>query len=348
MIGREKKLADQVENTLTYLALAENWQPEWLARDWPKAIAEANRVPLSEFDGAWWISAEQDVGEDVLAVGDGSAGDTRIDPLELIETLGMTADIAWLNSNPMAAKSSEQYVAYSKSPARYVLRRVRRMAVREARPLGIPLKTGVLFEYTEAVVFTDGRYDSTREVKEIRGRDVYSVGIPYGLNAFDLSDGWKPPITRSYDPLGELFLPLSLAITGQYDWKVEIRAHPRTPSVSVTTSPDSIKSLYRSRENMSGPGRREALKHWVRTHKRRGKTSDDELIDILAYMRGASRFMWNGYECAVHVSEHDLKRAERLNYERQELQNLRDIKRAKRSGLPSLRPGPAPKRRKRT
>jgi hypothetical protein len=345
MKGREKKLADQVESTLTYLALAENWQPEWLQRDWPKAISEANRVALSEFDGAWALGAGTEDGEPVLAVSE-SVGDGRIDPLELIDALGNAADIAWINQNPLAVKRSESAMCYDKSPGKFILRRVRRMSVKEARPLGIALKTGVLFESSQALVFADGRYDSTRAVYEVRGRDVYPVGIPYGLDALDFGTNRSPQIQRSDDAIGDVFLPLSLALTSEYEWKVEIRAHPNTPSMSVTASPDDIKTLYRSRQNMGGPGRREALRHWVKTHKRRSASSDDELIDILAYMRGASRFMWNGYECAVHVSEYDLRRAERLNYERQELQALRDVKRAKRSGLPGLRSTNGGSRRK--
>lgn len=346
MKGREKKLADRVESILTYLALAENWQPEWLEKDWPKAVSQANRVALAEFDGAWALNDGQgDEGEPVFRVSD-SANDCGIDPLEMLDTMGGSADIAWINSSPLAVKKTERWMCYDKSPGRFILRRIRRMAIREARPLGIALKSGVLFESLFALVFADGRYDSTREVLEVRGRDVFPVGIPYGLEALDFGNGWSPAIKPAEDANSELFLPLSMALTSEYDWKVEIRAHPNTPSMSITATPQTIKSLYRSRENMSGPGRREALRHWVKTHKRR-TTSDDELIDILAYLRGASRFMWNGYECAVHVSNYDLKRAERLNYERQELQALRDVKRAKRSGLPSVRREGGPKRKKR-
>lgn len=64
---------------------------------------------------------------------------------------------------------------------------------------------------------------------------------------------------------------------------------------------DSAKELFKMREVEPGRKRRTALKHFVAEHSRRLPSDPNETIKIAKYLRGAERFNWDGFSCAINL-----------------------------------------------
>lgn len=91
----------------------------------------------------------------------------------------------------------------------------------------------------------------------------------------------------------------------QFYWEVAL-GWEGTPTLAFQTDPVGVKEVFRLRDIPTGKQRRTALMHWVKEHWRGNKEEDDG-IKIESYLRGESRFAWNGLVCEVYPSLDDLQ-----------------------------------------
>lgn len=83
-------------------------------------------------------------------------------------------------------------------------------------------------------------------------------------------------------------------------WSVSIGVEGM-PSFRIQTNPTGIRALFKERDKPENKNRRDALRNWVSQHWRANKINKDDEIFVRKHLRGATKFVWNGYECTVHV-----------------------------------------------
>ncbi len=67
------------------------------------------------------------------------------------------------------------------------------------------------------------------------------------------------------------------------------------------TSLSEAKEIFKMREVEPGKKRRAALRHFVAEHYRKLPSDPNEMVKIARYLRGASCFKWNGFECTFNI-----------------------------------------------
>jgi hypothetical protein len=282
-----------IERLLTYFSLCDELSEISFEHADHHPVPQLQRsfvnIPLTHFDGAEATFAyPEELG------GMTSHGDRNffcdVSPSDLT---GCDWDISWLHKAKGHVIPSKE----NKTPV-YAVTRVRRVPLKEIRGF-FPLKTGLVIEYAQAVIYNDGSYTPSREYLERRGGIWIVVGQPREV--------YPEPI----DEQGAVNIQLSLgfAFTRYYDWMVKIRAHPALPSIALATDPIGAREAFKMRDVPKGKSRREALKHWVSGHWRRKRTADAEDQSwVDEFLRGASQFTWNGMDCTIVPAAYDLKR----------------------------------------
>lgn len=192
------------------------------------------------------------------------------------------------------------------SRALYQVQRVRKVPLSEVRGL-FPLRTGVIIEYSFATISGDGIYVPCRYYAEKTAQKWEVVGQPCET---DLTH-------RTVDDadLSAIEMSMSLALTDDYEWCVEI-GYPGYPTLGLRTDPEGARAAFRLRDIPNGASRRAALRNWVTGHYRRAVVGaddyDTEAIKVIEHLRGAQDFHWNGMTCRITPSAYDLRRAQAL------------------------------------
>lgn len=119
---------------------------------------------------------------------------------------------------------------------------------------------------------------------------------------------------RRLPPQSEIDATISIGfaipLTERYDWHVAFGFADHGPRVIFPTNPSGCLALFRSRNLGSGEKRRAALRHWVTNHYRQIGADNTNLSYIRDHLRGNTRFIWNGLDCELLVSEFDLEKNE--------------------------------------
>lgn len=148
-----------------------------------------------------------------------------------------------------------------------------------------------MYEISGAIIDHDGSYSS----------GSFWLGIS-GDSYIDLSR----PIGRADADAIKLFkMGSSIALTERYQWHaiVGMSANRR---ISFSTDPIGAREIFRLRDIPEGKERRTALRHWVKEHWRKNRSDSQERSKVMAHLRGATKFHWNGLHVELRPSEYDL------------------------------------------
>lgn len=96
----------------------------------------------------------------------------------------------------------------------------------------------------------------------------------------------------------------SMAFTFRYEWMVKM-GFGGGPRVSLPTTPEGARALFKLRDVEAGRSRRSALKNWVKEHSRLSRSG--KVSEIPAHLRGRQRFSWEGFECELIASPFDIE-----------------------------------------
>jgi len=95
----------------------------------------------------------------------------------------------------------------------------------------------------------------------------------------------------------------------EYLWSV-LLGEQDVPRARFVTDPVGVRAAFRLRDIPPGKARRAALRHWVKNHWRQSRDpSHEDNIFVREYLRGATRFGWNGLDCTIEPSRDDIRRA---------------------------------------
>lgn len=144
------------------------------------------------------------------------------------------------------------------------------------------------------------------------------------LGANRPGEPWRDCPPRNSDPLGQEStdeerreeegprIASGVQFAREYAWRVHLKLHGAEIGITVPTTPEGVRALFRLRDYEPGASRRTALVHWVREHARRTKKGTDEehLSWVRSHLRGSRSFTWNDMQGVVHPSVHDLRRLE--------------------------------------
>jgi hypothetical protein len=118
------------------------------------------------------------------------------------------------------------------------------------------------------------------------------------------------PITKPPPALADWYsrmaqLGRGIAFTRDYDWIVKIGS-VGSVRLSLITDPEGAREVFRLRDIPNGASRRSALRHWVEHHWRRTRSGS---TPVREHLRGTQRFAWNGWDCEIVPSPHDVRQA---------------------------------------
>lgn len=110
---------------------------------------------------------------------------------------------------------------------------------------------------------------------------------------------WKTiyPASTSISTPDDLQLRLSVATQIQFERRYLWRAvlgYPGTASISLHTTPEGSKALFKLRDVPDGKERRAALRNWVTEHWRKKAADPAESVRVREHLRGATDFSWRG------------------------------------------------------
>lgn len=95
----------------------------------------------------------------------------------------------------------------------------------------------------------------------------------------------------------------------RYHWEVEFSLRRGFFGIAIPTDDVGARELLRLRDTPLR-GRRRALVHWVRSHRRSvGHTDTARLVDVRAHLRGDAWCAIEGLQCRIHPSRLDIDRA---------------------------------------
>jgi len=120
------------------------------------------------------------------------------------------------------------------------------------------------------------------------------------VNAFDgaVFEGNREEIETN------IRLACSLQMTNEYYWQVEM-GFEKSRLIKVPTDYAGVKEVFRLRDMPNGSSRRKALLHWVSDHYR--KKRDDSNTKVDSYLRGKTKFIWNGMMCNIYPAIYDVR-----------------------------------------
>lgn len=154
----------------------------------------------------------------------------------------------------------------------------------------------------------------------------YESGV-WKLNVFDdppMQDGFL--VMRSAEFIDDPMFPdasslnaffdhsvkwaLARQFVQRYQWRVLFRDWPRgTASLALVTDPIGAAAAFRLRDRPKGKTRRTALKHWVSEHWRQDRGGDTASL-VRAFLRGETKFTFEGMECTIVPSQYDIDKNE--------------------------------------
>lgn len=96
------------------------------------------------------------------------------------------------------------------------------------------------------------------------------------------------------------------ALTKRYEWSVQFSLDGSHP-IEFVTDAFGAREIFADRDKPETGDRRRALRHWVRAHYRKKRTSEEDAARIRAHLRGATLFDWRGFRCTLCPSQFDLE-----------------------------------------
>lgn len=95
-------------------------------------------------------------------------------------------------------------------------------------------------------------------------------------------------------------LNVGYSLTMRYEWQASV-GEPGGASAMFPVSRRACADLFATRDALPGRSRRSSLRHFVEKHARRrpddaGGPSD---VEVRRYLRGQTRFSWNGLDCEI-------------------------------------------------
>lgn len=93
-------------------------------------------------------------------------------------------------------------------------------------------------------------------------------------------------------------IALGVAFTNEYNWQVYLREEEGI-GITLPTTPEGTKEIFRLRDIPPGKKRRAALINWVKEHYRRRAWRSDDMIFVKKHLRGATEFTWDGLYCKI-------------------------------------------------
>jgi len=276
-----RSLDEIIEEIVTWMALA---RPGKNAGN-----HGVDRLPLMHFDGAEPFTAE------LVPYFDKA----RHDYHRLIFAPGQVkaADLNWSfdwtgiideHRNP----ETDKYHGEQLPAGKYILCRTRTVPLKSVRGL-FKLTSEHVVERSAAFINEDGSYWTRRWwCQYSRGKWQICEGLP-----------------EHGDDL-QIEVACSICFSRDYEWVVKL-GYAGLPSIKFVTDPAGARAVFRLRDIPEGRARREALRHWVKSHWRAiGKAEDaTEEIKIAEFLRGQTKFNWNGLTCEIIPSAYDIRKA---------------------------------------
>lgn len=149
------------------------------------------------------------------------------------------------------------------------------------------------------------------DVKE----DFYVPGSGGGLVAVKMCRARRMSrsdmLEEQRESSNRISLVLSYRLTMRYEWQVDV-GEPGGASAMFPVSRAECADLFATRDALPGRSRRSALRHFVEKHARRrpddvGGPSD---VEVRRYLRGQTRFSWNGLDCEIIPPAYDAEAIE--------------------------------------
>jgi hypothetical protein len=172
-----------------------------------------------------------------------------------------------------------------------------------------------------AWISESGNYEGGYADAFLRGSDWVQVSWNTSLLKQDRrADGdgdfalYRKRVTKDDDMASVIATALGVQFNRDYDWRILLR-FDNGPSISFVTDPLGTMEIFRLRDIPNGKSRRVALRNWVQAHWRRKRSDDAEASRVVAHLRGAEEFTWNGLSGKIVVAPYDRRRAERIKCE---------------------------------
>ena len=259
-----------------------------------------NRIPLSCFDGALVISAQD--------FSDGKDGLAFLPPRDFDHPSAI-----WPIDQKLVTTSKDR----GDDNVRFQLTRVQTVTPKEVRSkvrilaqYMVRVTVGLLENFTGSYVAADTYYGWV-------GGSWRNLN--FGGNMW--VDGDSAPLCQkdenALDMDQTIRLAQSSALTERYTWSVGFR-YPGTLMVRFATDPTGAREAFRMRDVEDGRERRSALRNWVSAHWRQLRSDNDEETKVRTHLRGATSFGFGGFECQVVPSRYDEDMATRSETERQQ------------------------------
>jgi len=140
---------------------------------------------------------------------------------------------------------------------------------------------------------------------EVRGKIATVKSNMFGMHrghVVDLMFRGTPCLER--DVVVGIFMNMGVLLTIEYSWRATFLAPGMRVPVELLSSADGVRDLLKQRSGpMTEAGRRKALLHWVRAHKRSAPSSPEEIArtmtDVAAHLRGQRHVEAWGYEVTI-------------------------------------------------
>lgn len=119
-----------------------------------------------------------------------------------------------------------------------------------------------------------------------------------------------PLIERSPDMAFLLMFSLGMCFNRDYIWRAHLRWPGAEAGITIPTTPEGARALFRLRDYEEGASRRKALIHWVSEHSRRIRkdTEEETRVWVREHTRGVAKFKWQDMEGAIYPAAADLRR----------------------------------------
>jgi hypothetical protein len=277
---RRKSFDETIEDILLYLELPK-WRPlvHGAKQDLLPISYFTNSLPLVDFyDGGLHRGLE--ILSDVL-------------PTDVSGRLDVCALRLPLPEDQIAGKE----------PIRYEVYRMRQRDLKDVRGRVKPVSPLVV-EVAYARVDQQGGYITNRH---------YVGYVPKGERWVAVDTLMGRQILGSYEADVHLMMRCAygLMFRAYYDWHVTIGLDDG-PTLKLPTDPTGVREVFRLRDIPPGRQRRTALHHWVREHWRQRRADPTTEAKVREYLRGATKFTWNGLRCTIAVIDEDQQKERQL------------------------------------
>ncbi len=141
-----------------------------------------------------------------------------------------------------------------------------------------------------ALMHIDGTYSSYRTYWRKEG-GKYRNFNPFRHSMMSTED--RNPMIRAH---------FGMIYRSHFCWHVSL-GYGDGPGLKFECTPQGAAEVFRLRDIPEGKNRRSAIKHWVKEHRR---IREGKVSSVIAHLRGAETFIWNGMRCTIAPAQSDI------------------------------------------